>query len=142
MPGQVGGLQVDKVGDRLQHLIQLGTGDPVRQPRLQRQDGLPGRRVVQPVQHLLGVRVEHVDNHRVELRPTAAAGDPPSRLQAVAAAENLHRPGQLHEPSRQADLLAVQVTGTAAAIPLLIPLTDRLASRIVQADALRELATQ
>src|SRR6185437_6348992 len=60
----------------------------------------------------------------------------------VAAAEDLDRSGQLDQPSRQADLLRPQVTRSAAAVPELVRLPDRLTAGHVQTDLLRELGAK
>ena len=59
--------------------------------------------------------------------------------QAVPAAEHLGRAGDLHEPGRQADLLAAQVARAALAVPLLVRLPHRGLHRLAEPDLPDEL---
>ena len=142
VPGQVGALHVDQVGHRLQDQVQVGAAHAARELRLGAQDRIPIRRPVQAVQQLGRAGAEQVHHRRVELGPAVPARHRHRRLNPAAPGDDLDRAGQLHQPRGQADLLPPQVAGIALAVPLLIPLPDRDADRLVQADLLSELGTQ
>ena len=140
--GQVGALHVDQVGHGLQDLVQAGAVGAPRQLRLGAEHGVPVGGLVEAVQQLRRVGAEQVHDRRVELGPAVPAGDRHRGPGAVPPADDLDRPGQMHQPRWEADLLPPQVIGIALAVPLLIPLPDRDADRLVQADLLSELGAQ
>ena len=140
VPGEVRRLEVDQVGHRLEHAVQLGAVDPPGQARLGGED----RRPSSPPRPDRRAPASACSQNRSATTPgrTSAgvlAGRDLRGLDAVLPGERPRSGRQLDQPRRQRDVVAAQVPRLALAVPLLVGLADSDAHRASEPDPLGEL---
>lgn len=80
MPEQVGGLEVDEVGDRRERVVKALAREDDGERGLGVDDGVPGGDVAEPGEQDLGLGIEEVRQRRIELPAAPIAGEFPDSV--------------------------------------------------------------
>ncbi len=131
-------LQLGELTDRRQRLVDLVLAQLPGQRRLCVDHGRPARRRVQLLEQLRRSLTEELDKRRVELRAAALTRHTEGRLQTASALEHLDNVGEVHQPRRKRDLLALQLV-RALPIPALVALPQALPYLVAQPKSGGEL---
>jgi len=129
----VGRLGVDDAGERLGDGVQalvVGHGDAVGRLHA----GHVGPAQGGPERAVVLDDVQRVDESGVEPRAAARSRHGQRRVGPVLGPEDLHRLGQAHDASEQADLLAGHAIGIASPVPVLVELSDGAGRCLVEVD--------